>query len=114
MGQHAQRLVKAERHVPGLAGKDRKDRRELGPQHAPWKHQQEERHGKRDVTEYRHRLQNVEHRHQQFFGASAFGGQGAVQQRENQRCHHRREHAQGGAHRVFRQVGRVEGDDLTL
>jgi hypothetical protein len=38
---HAQRLVEAERHVPGLAGKDRKDRRELGAEHASGKQQQE-------------------------------------------------------------------------
>jgi len=114
MGQHAQRLVEAERHVPGLAGEDREDRRELCAQYAAGKQQQEEGHGKRDVTEHRHRLQDVEHGHQQFFGAPAFGGQGAVEQGEDQRRDHRREHAQGGAHRIFRQVGGVEGNDLAL
>jgi hypothetical protein len=34
-GRHrAQRLVEAERHVPGLAGEDREDRRQFQPQHA--------------------------------------------------------------------------------
>ena len=35
VGRHGlQRLVHAERHVPGLAGEDREDRRELQPEHA--------------------------------------------------------------------------------
>ena len=49
---------------------------------------------------------------QQFLGAPAFGGQGAVQQGEDQGRDHRREHAQGGAHRVFRQVGRCSVTSL--
>lgn len=107
-------LVETERHVPGLTGEDGKNGREFSAKHSPWKQQQEERHGERDIAQYGHRLQDVQHWHQQFLCSSAFGRQRSVKQGKYQGRHLRCEHAQRGAHRIFGQVGRVERDDFTL
>ena len=54
-GRHrAQRLVEAERHVPGLAGENREDGREFGAEDATRRERHEEHDGNRDEAEDRH------------------------------------------------------------
>ena len=52
----AKRLVEAERHVPGLACEDRKNRGALDPKLAPRKQVHEEHDGERQKAEHRNRL----------------------------------------------------------
>ena len=108
IGQRAQRLVEAEGHVPGLAGEDHEHRREFGAEHAARHQRHEENERDREETQDRHRLQDVEHRYQQFFSARALGGPGRVGEREQQRDHQRREHAQRRAGRIYRQMHGIE------
>ena len=100
----AQRLVEAERHVPRLAGEDRKDRRQFEPQHPMRREPDEEDDGEGKIAEHRHRLQNVEQRNEHDLGPPALGGERSIDQREQERGAHRREHAQHRAHGVFRQT----------
>ena len=109
-GHGLQRLIHAERHVPGLAGEDREDRRQFQSQHLAGEQVHEEHDGEGQEPQDRHRLQHVQHRHQDQRGPPAFGCGGAVGESEQQRGCQRREHAQCGANRVFRQVHRVQGD----
>jgi len=58
----AQRLIEAERHVPGLGGKDREDRGAFRPQLASREEPHEEHDREGEKAEHRHRLQDVERR----------------------------------------------------
>ena len=109
-GHRAQRLVQAERHVPGLAGEDREDRRQFQPHHLAGEQVHEEHDGEGEEPQDRHRLQDVQHRDQHQPGPPAFRGGGAVGEGEQQRGDQRGEHPQRGAHGVVRQVDRVEAD----
>jgi hypothetical protein len=106
----AQRLVQAERHVPGLRRKDREDRGAFDAEQPARKQRDEAGDGDRQKAEDRHRLQDVEHRDQDLFGLPAFGRQCRVAQAEHQRGDERRRHAQHRAQRVFRQPPRIEAD----
>ena len=110
----AQRLVKAERHVPSLAGENRKDRSEFGAEHAPGREAHEKHDGNRNESENWHRLQNVEQRHQEPFGGSAFRGKRRVGKGEDERQHHRNQHAQRGARGIFREIAWIERGRLPL
>ena len=74
-GHRAQRLVEAERHVPGLAREDREDRGQLGAQHAAGEQRHEERDRERKVAQHRHRLQDVEDRDQDIPARRLFAAQ---------------------------------------
>ena len=98
----AQRLVKTEGHVPGLAGENGEYCRQFSAEHTSWEECHEKRDGKRDVTQHRYRLQDIEHRHQHFAGAFAFGRQRAITKSEQQRNNHGSQHAKGRECRVPR------------
>ena len=100
----AQRLIETEGHVPGLAGEDREDRRAFRAEHRAGEQAEEKGHGKGQEAEDRHRLQNVEQRDQNHFGAPAFGGERRIGEGEDERGRHRREHAQRRAQRVIGQI----------
>ena len=105
IGRHrAQRLVEAERHVPGLGGEDREDRRAFGAELAAGKqpHENSDREG--EEAEHRHRLQDIERRHDDEPRLAAFRGERCHDERERQRRDDRGEHAQRGAQRIFGQV----------
>ena len=110
----AQRLIEAERHVPGLAGENRKNGGVFGAQHAAGRQRHEEHHGHRNEAEDRNRLQNVEQRHEDALGIFVLGRQRRIGERENQREHHRDQHAQRRACRVFGQMARIERRRLLL
>jgi hypothetical protein len=66
---------------------------------------------KENITQHRHRLQDVEERDEDEFGAPAFGRERPISDGKEERRDHCRQHAQGRAQRVFRQIDRIEGDD---
>ncbi len=111
-----QRLVETERHVPGLAGENGENGRELRTEHAPGRQRQEEDACNRNETQNRHRLQDVQNRHQEPPGALALRRPSRVGQRENQREKQRRQHAESGSGGVFRQMHGIERErhDLEL
>ena len=84
-GTVLKRLVQAERHVPGLRGEDREDRRAFVAEQAARKERDEAGHGDRQEAQDRHRLQDVEHRDQDFLGPPALGGERRVGEAEDQR-----------------------------
>jgi hypothetical protein len=100
--------VEAERHVPGLAGENREDRREFGAQHTPGSKRHEEHDGDRDKTQDRHRLENIEHRNEDTFGLLVLRRQRRIGEGEQQRQRHGDEHAQRRARGIFRQMARIE------
>ena len=104
----SQRLVEAERHVPGLAGEDREDRGQLDAELAPREQPHEEGDGEGQEPQDRHRLQNVEGRHDHHFRASAPRCKCRNDQREDERGGQGREHAERGAERIAGQVGGIE------
>ena len=106
----AQRLVEAERHVPGLGGEDREDRRALGAELVAGKQPQEEGDRERQKAEHRNRLKDVERRDDDELGFAALGRQRRDHEGKQQRQEDRREHAQRGAQRIFGQIARVERD----
>ncbi len=109
-----QRLIERKRHIPGLAGEDRENGGVFGAQHAAGRQFHEEHHRHRNEAQDRDRLQNVEQRHQDTLGVFVLGRERRVGKRENQRKHHRDQHAQRGARRIFGQVTRVERWRLLL
>ncbi len=111
LGRHgAQRLVQAERHVPGLRGEDREDRGAFDPEQPARKQRDEPGDGDRQKAKDRHRLQDVEHRDQDLFRLPALRCERGIAETEDQRDDQRRGHAQYRAQRVFRQPPRVEAD----
>ena len=104
----AQRLVQAERHVPGLRGEDREDRGALDREQASGKQRDEAGDGDRQKAEDGDRLQDVEHRHQHALGGTVLRGQHGEDAAEDQRGAQRHEHAQRRAQQVVRQVPGVE------
>jgi hypothetical protein len=72
----------------------------------------EEDHREGEEAQHRHRLKDVERRDDDELGLAAFGGERGHHEGEQQRGHDGREHAQGRAQRIFRQVGRIERDRL--
>ena len=109
LGRHsAQRLVDAERHIPGLRGKDGKDRRAFDAEKAAWKQGDKPGYGDRQKAEDRHRLQDVEQWDQDLLCLAALGGQRGIGETEDQRGDQRPGHAQHRSKRVFRQSPWVE------
>ena len=94
--------------VAFLTGENGKDGGQLCAHHARGHQGKEKRHRERDEAQHRHRLQDVQRRDQQLLGATVARGQRGVGEGEQQRCHHGRQHAQGGAQRIFRQHGRIQ------
>ena len=80
----AQRLIKAKCHVPGLAGEDREDSCGFRTRDPAGKERHEENDGEGDVTQYRHRLEDIEERNQHEFGSPAFGSKRSIGNREEQ------------------------------
>ena len=105
-----QRLVEAERHVPGLAREDGEDRRELRPENAIRRQRHEKDDGNRDEAEDRDRLKNVEQRQEQQLGPSALRRQGRIGEGEQQRQAQCRQHAQRRAGGVARKMRGIERD----
>ena len=68
----------------------------------------------RQEAQDRHRLQHVEDRDQQLFGALALGRDRRVGEAEDQRGDQRRDHAQHGAQPVLRQVRADRARSATL
>ena len=104
----AQRLIEAERHIPRLAGEYGEDRREFRAEHAPGRQRQEKNGGHRNETQNRHRLQDIENRHQELARTLALGGPSRVGESKDQREEHRRQHAKRGARSVFRQMRGIQ------
>ena len=104
----AQRLIEAERHVPGLRREDRKYRGTFGTKLAARKQAQEEHHRKGEKSEHRHRLQNIDRRDDHQFGLAALGRQRADHDREDERREDRGKHAQGREQRITGQLRRIE------
>jgi hypothetical protein len=59
-------------------------------------------------------LEDVEEWNQDEFGALAFGGERPIRDGKDQRRDHCRQHAQGRAQCIFRQVDWIERDDWFL
>ena len=107
----AQRLVEAERHVPGLAGEDREDRRAFGAELRC----RETAPGRTTTVKVRKPSIGTDCRMSsagmmtssalRLLAASVADHEGEQQRRQDGR-----EHAQRGAQRVFRQIGRIERD----
>ena len=106
----AQRLVQAERHVPGLRGEDRKDRGALDPEQPAREQRDKAGHGDRQKAEDRHRLQDIEHRYQDLLGLTVLRGERGINQAEDQGRDQRGGHSQHRAQRVFGQPPRIERD----
>ncbi|EGF30248.1 hypothetical protein IMCC9480_1821 [Oxalobacteraceae bacterium IMCC9480] len=90
----AHRLVQAERHVPCLRREDREDGSAFDAEQVTGKKQDEGRDRDGLKTEDGHRLQDVEHRHHDFFSGAVLHGDGGKRKTEQQRTGQRREHAQ--------------------
>ena len=82
------------------------------PSSLPGNRPQEERDGEGEEAQHRHRLQDVERRHDHQLGLAALGGERRHHEGEQQRGDDGGEHAQRRAQRVFRQVGGIERDRL--
>ena len=80
------------------------------PSWLPGNRRHKERDGKGEKAEHRHRLQDVERRHDHELGLAALRGQCRDDEGEQQRREDRGEHPQRGAQGIFRQVRRVERD----
>jgi len=99
----AQRLEKTERHIPGLAGEDCKNRCKFGSQRPVRRQANEEHHGEGKISKHRDGLENIEEWDEQHFCAAALGSQRAVGECEDERCRERQQHPQGRPQRVVRQ-----------
>src|SRR5271167_684649 len=77
-------------------------------ENGPWEKRDEEYDGERQITENRHRLQDIVQRNQHGFRPTAFGGNRCVGQREYQRGNHGQEHPRGGAQGIKRKRRRGE------
>ena len=109
-GTRDEGLVQAERHVPGLRGEDREDRRAFVAQEAAGKERDEAGDGDRQEAQDRHRLQNVEDRDEELLGAPALRGGGGIDEAEDERGRERQHHAHHRPEPVFRQHPRIERD----
>ncbi len=107
-GYRAQRLIKAEGHVPRLAGEDGEYGREFGAEHPSGSQGHEEHDCNGNETQNRHRLQNIQDRHQQLAGPLALGGPRRICQSEYQRENEPSQHAKRGACRIFRQMRGIQ------
>ena len=56
----SQGLVKAESHIPGLAGENGEDQRQFRPHDTVRKQKQKKRDGKREIAKHWNRLQDVQ------------------------------------------------------
>mmetsp|Transcript_21587 Transcript_21587/g.51171 ORF Transcript_21587/g.51171 Transcript_21587/m.51171 type:complete len:655 (+) Transcript_21587:263-2227(+) len=110
----AQRLVEAEGHVPGLAGEDGEQRRQLHTEQIAREQRDEGRH--RDGLEAQdgNGLQDVQQRHQHLLGRLDLGGQHRKHAGEQHRGPEGDEHAQRGAQQVIGQVGNVQAQRQRL
>src|SRR5215831_6535955 len=70
-----QRRVEAKGHVPGLACEYREDRCGFGSRHTAGKERHEKDDRERNVSQYRHGLEDVEQWDEDEFSAPAFGGE---------------------------------------
>ena len=86
-----------------------KDGGEFGAEDLAGKQAEEEDDGEGEEAEDRDGLQDVEHGDEDEPGAAAFGGPGGVGEGEEEGADQGREHAQGGADGVVREVCRGRG-----
>ena len=93
-------------------GEDREDRRQLHPQHPAGEQVHEEDDGEGQEADDRHRLQDVQDRHQYQAGPAALRGPGRVGEGEEEGTGEGREHPQRRTQGVARQIRRVETDRL--
>ena len=108
----AQGLIEAEGHVPGLAGEDGEDRRELRAQNPPGRQRQEEHEGHGNEAQDGDRLEDIQQGHQKRAGARALGRPGRIAEGEQQREPQRDQHAQARPQRIAGQGGGIERDWL--
>ena len=106
----AQRLIEAERHVPGLAREDREHRGELGAEHPPGASDMKNT----TVTEMKPRIGTDCRMSSSGTSTSSaclfLAAERRIGEGEDEREHQRRQHAQRGARRIFRKIGRIERD----
>ncbi len=105
-----ERLVQAERHVPGLRGEDRENGGAFVAEEAAGKEPDEAGDGDGQEAENRHRLQDVEDRDQNLLGPLVLGGNRGIAEAEHQRRSECRDHAQHGSEAIFGQIARIERD----
>ena len=99
----AQGLEEAEGHMPGLAGKNGKDRGKLGSQRPVRRQGNEEHRGEGEIAQQRHGLEHIEERDHHHLRAAAVRRRHAVSEGEDERHAERQHHPQGCAQRVVRQ-----------
>jgi len=110
LGQGAQALIEAERHVPSLAREDGEDGRQFRAHQAAREQRHEGDDGDGNESQDRHRLQDVEDRHQQDLRPPHLGRQSGIGEGEEERGEQRQDHPQRGPQGVFRQDARIERD----